>query len=42
MDSVNDWGKLQELSKLYWTARKKIGVIPLTAVGQKSINYFVL
>jgi hypothetical protein len=35
MDSVNYWGKLQKLSKLYWTARNKMGVISLTGVGQK-------
>jgi hypothetical protein len=35
MDSANNRDKWWNLSKLYWTARKKMGDIPLTGLGQK-------
>jgi hypothetical protein len=33
MDNVNKWERWWNLSKLYWTARKKMGDISLTGIG---------
>jgi len=33
MDKVNNWESWWGLSKLYWTARSKMGDFPLTEVG---------
>ena len=33
MDSVNMWDGWWNLPKLYWTASKKMGDIPLTGIG---------
>jgi hypothetical protein len=35
MDNANNRDKWWNLSKLYWTARRKMGDIPLTGVGLK-------
>jgi len=33
MDNVNNWERWWGLSKLYWSARRKMGDIPFTGVG---------
>jgi hypothetical protein len=33
MDSDNNWERWWVLSKLYWTARRKMGDFPLTELG---------
>jgi hypothetical protein len=38
MDNANNQDKWWNLSKLYWTLKKKVGDIPLTAVGYKLLQ----
>jgi len=42
-DSVNKWDRQCKLSKLHWTARKKMGDIPSTGIGrQKKKSLFFI